>query len=195
MWRAERVDQLTGRRHLAKKVAALQASDRCNTVELIRRTLALNLWYGGCTTVIERNNADDLPERMIAAGVQRVWGRSAGADGAIPGTTKTTEVFGWLTTTGSRKQILDYMQELVLQQAFIGSCRVMAHQLSVFIYRGKPGMVPIPSAAEGEHDDTVLEGAIGLFHLPHATPYKSIGQQAAAVAGAGNWREILTDDM
>lgn len=196
VWRAERYNHMTNRTMPVKKVAALQAEDRCNTVELIRRTLALSLWYGGCEVVPEVNNKDDIAERMMAAGI-RVWHQSLGEDKAVPGTTRSQIVYGWCTTPGAggtRKQMLDHMQELVLQQRFIGSCRTFAHQLSVFIYRGKPGSVPIPSAAEGEHDDTITEGAIGLFLISHATPYVPIGQRAAAVSGAGGWRETFTED-
>lgn len=196
VWRAARHNIETGRTMLPKKVAALMPQDRCGTVELIRRVKALHLLYGGCMVVPEVNNKDDIAERMIAAGIT-VWHQTPGEDGAIPGTTRRNVVYGWCTSPGAggtRKQMLDHMQELVQQQAFIGSCRLFAHQLSVFIYRGKPGSIPVPSAAEGEHDDTITEGAIGLFLISHATPYVSIGQQAAAKAAAGGWREIVVGD-
>jgi hypothetical protein len=197
VWRAAKVTPEEGRVYIVKKVAALQASDRCGTVELIRRALALSLWYGGCMVVPEVNNKDDIAERMMAAGI-KVWSQSLGEDDALPGTTRRNTVYGWCTSPGAggtRKQMLDHMFELVQQQKFIGSCRVFAHQLSVFIYRGKPGSVPVPSAAEGEHDDTVTEAAIGLFLISHATPYLSMGQQAAAKVGAGGgWRECFAAD-
>jgi hypothetical protein len=196
VWRAAKVDPVTGRTYLAKKVASLMPEDRCGTVELIRRVVALHMWYGGCMVVPEINNKDDIAERMIAGGVTKMWRQDMGEDGATPGTTRREAVFGWCTSSGAggtRKQMLDHLFELVQQQRFIGSCRTFAHQLSVFIYRGKPGSLPVPSAAEGEHDDTVTEAAIGLFLINHATPYQSIGQQAAAKAGAGNWRDCFTE--
>lgn len=197
VWRAGKFDQVTNRTYPPKKVAALMPEDRCGTVELIRRVQALSWWYGDAITAPEVNNKDDIAERMIAAKIN-VWHQSLGEDGALPGTTRRNVVYGWCTSPGAggtRKQMLDHLFELVQQQAFIGSCRTFAHQLSVFIYRGKPGSLPVPSAAEGEHDDTVTEAAIGLFLISHATPYKSIGLQAAATAGAGGWREITVADM
>lgn len=192
VWRAGRTCRETGRVYLPMRVMMCKIPDQCGTVEMIRRVRLMHLFYGGCMVVPEINNKDDLALRMQAAGIGRIWTQRAGEDGAMPGTTRKQEILGWCTTGttgGTRKQILDNMQELVLQQGFIGSCRTFAHQMSVFV-RNEKG---IPAAAEGEHDDTVMETAIALFCLPSATPYVPIGQQAAAKQGPGGWRDVFTE--
>ncbi len=142
--------------------------DRCPTVEFIRRVVALSIYYGDCTVVPEINNKDDIAPRLIAAGVKRMYVQGpAGADGALPGTKRTEQVFGWLTNEGTRRQILENMQGMTLQQEWVCSFECVLQQMSVFI-SNKNGRA---EAAPGEHDDHVLGPAIGLFNLPHATRF------------------------
>lgn len=188
VWRAGKTTP-QGRVYPPKMVCACMPDDRSGTVETIRRVHALHLYYGACMVVPEINGKDDIALRLQAAGVSRIWAQRTGADGAMPGKTRQQEVLGWITSGsagGTRKQILDHLQELVLQQDFVGSCRTLAHQLSVFI-RDDRG---IPAAASGEHDDWVMSSAIALFTMPSATVYTPIGQRAAALVGVGGWRNI-----
>lgn len=190
VWRAGRVEQIHGqpdRYHKPKRVAACMPEDRSITTETIRRIVALHYLYGDCMVVPEINNKDDIAQRLMAAGVTRMYHQSIGADGARPGESKEDIVHGWNTNPGTRKQILDYLQEIVIQQGYIGSCAVHAHQLGVFV-RNKKGKA---EAASGEHDDSIIETAIGVFNLPHATPYKVDRTIARAKAGRGGWVDTL----
>ena len=115
-------------------VALCRDDDRCITPEMIRRVVRLSIYYGDCIVVPEINNKDDLATRMIAAGVKNMYVQGlVGADDAMPGTKKTTQVFGWLTTEGTRRQMLDHMREETLQQRWICGFGVVLQQMSVFI--------------------------------------------------------------
>lgn len=172
--KAGRIDPSNGNVTLPTVVACCQPEDRSITTETIRRIVALSIYYGDCMTVPEINNKDDIALRLMAAGVKTMWvqGR-VGADGAMPGAKRTEEVFGWLTQSnaeggGSRKQILDNMQELTMQQGWICVFPEILDQMCVFIVNKKGK----PEAAPGKHDDFVMAPAIGLFTLPAATKYR-----------------------
>ena len=126
---------------------------------------------------------------MIAAGVKNMLSSGlVGADGAMPGTKKTTEVFGHLTTEGIRRQLLAEMQEMTLQQKWICTFNVILQQMSVFILN-KKGRA---EAAPTEHDDFVLGVGIGLFYLPHATKY--VGrEERIQMTYQQDWNAIYAD--
>lgn len=143
--------------------------DRSPTVEMIRRVVALSIYYGDCMTVPEINNKDDIALRMMAAGVRRMYVQGmVGADGAMAGLKKSQEVYGWLTDEGSRRQILEHMQMETIQQRWKANFDSIQQQMGVFVVNEKGR----PEAAPGEHDDFVMGPAIGLFCLPHATRYE-----------------------
>lgn len=191
VWRAEKIGA-DGRRYPPQMVCACMPDDRCGMEEVIRRIVAMHLLYGACMVVPEVNNSSDIAQRLMAAGVRRMWTDRGGIDGSLPGTTRTDHILGWLTTGregGTRRKMLDMLQELVMQQKFIGSCRTLAHQLSVFVLNEKG----IPAAASGQHDDWVMMTGIAMYLMNAATPYQSIGQQAAAKVGAGDWRDTFLE--
>lgn len=149
-----------------------RSGDRCPTTEFIYRVLVLSVYYGECVVAPEVNGKDDLALRMIAAGIRNMWRKErVGADGALPGLSKTEEVFGFLTTEISRKQILDNMEERTRQQTWVCSFLDIQQQMASFI-RNKKGRA---EAAPGTHDDNVMGSAIGLFVASHGTVFK--GQQ------------------
>ncbi len=191
VWRAEKVG-VGGRLYPTQMVCACMPEDRCGTEETIRRIVAMHLYYGACMVVPEVNGKDNIAERLMAAGVRRMWTDRGGVDGSIPGTTRTTHVLGWLTTGnagGTRRKMLDMLQELVMQQKFVGSCRTLANQLSMFVVNEKG----VPAAASGHHDDWVMMTAISMYTMNAATPYMPIGLQSTQKAGVGDWREVITD--
>ena len=166
--RAGRLDPFTKAYRKPQIVASCMADDRDPTPETIRRIVALHRWYGDCMTVPEINSMGDIAERLEAAGCTNIWTQQEGADGARQGTAKTTRVLGWLTTEGTRKQMLDNYQEIILQQSVIVSFLSHHHQMSVFLQNAKGR----PEAASNEHDDHVTGPAIGFFCLPAATLYQ-----------------------
>ena len=187
--RDEYIDPVTRERFLPQIVALCRDDDRCITPEMIRRVVRLSIYYGDCIVVPEINNKDDLATRMIAAGVKNMYVQGlVGADDAMPGTKKTTQVFGWLTTEGTRRQMLDHMREETLQQRWICSFGVVLQQMSVFIIN-KNGRA---EAAPTEHDDHVVGPCIGLFNLPHATKY--VGREERIVMTyQQDWNAIYAD--
>jgi len=152
-------------------VCCCMPEDRSNTPETMQRIKALYHFYGDCMTAVEINNKDDIAMRLMAIGVTNQWrqGRK-GADNALPGRKKTTEVYGWFTSPGgggTRKQMLDHMQQLTVQQEWDCGFHHIHAQMVSFITNedGKP------EAAGDGHDDWVMGPGIGLFCLPAATPY------------------------
>ena len=111
-----RIDPRSGVTTLPTIVASCREDDRSVTVETIRRIKLLYFMYGQCMTVPEINNKDDIALRLMAVGVTNMWKqKTVGADGAMPGRTVTTEVYGWFTSGdrsggGTRKKILDNVQ-------------------------------------------------------------------------------------
>lgn len=168
-----RIDPQTREYRKPQMVLSCQPDDRSITTETIRRIVAASIYYGDCMTVPEVNNKDNIAERLMVAGVRRMYRQGiVGADGSIPGTTKTDEVYGWLTTGtadggGTRGQILDNMQHHTMQQAWIATFPWIIEQMVKFIIN-KHGR---PEGAPGVHDDFVMGPAIGLFALPHATKF------------------------
>lgn len=175
--RAGRIDPVSRERTKPKIVATVMPFDRSNTPEAMRRIKALYLLYGCPLTAVEINNKDDIAPRLMAIGVTNQWRQGVvGADNALPGRKKTVEVFGWFTSEGTRKQILDHIQEQTLQQEWdCGFVHVHA-QLSKFIYN-EDGRA---EAAGGDHDDWVMGPAIGLFCLPASSLYVSPAQRIAS---------------
>lgn len=155
-------------------VCSCQPDDRSITTETIRRIVALSIYYGDCKTMPEINNKDDIAPRLMAAGVRDMWRQGAvGADGGMPGTVKTAEVYGWLTQDtpqggGTRGQMLDNMQSMTMKQEWVCTFPWILRQMGVFIIN-KKGRA---EAAPGEHDDHVTGPAMGLFGLPHATKFR-----------------------
>ena len=187
--RDEYIDPVTRERFLPQIVAMCRDDDRCITPEFIRRVVRLSIYYGDCLVAPEINGKDDIATRMIAAGVKNMYVQGlVGADGAMPGTKKTTEVFGWLTTEGTRRQILDNMQEMTLQQRWICTFGIVLQQMSVFIINKKGRAEAAPS----EHDDHCIGPSIGLFNLPHATKY--VGrEQRVQITYQQDWNAIYHD--
>ena len=187
--RDEYVDPVSRERFLPQIVAMCRDDDKCITPEMIRRVVALSIYYGDCIVIPETNNKDDIATRMIAAGVKNMYVQGLiGADEAMPGTKKTTQVFGWLTTEGTRRQMLDNMREMTLQQRWICTFGAVLQQMSVFIINKKGRAEAAPS----EHDDHVTGPAVGLFNLPHATKY--VGREERIVRTyQQDWQEIYAD--
>ncbi|MCE9519359.1 MAG: hypothetical protein K8R87_07390 [Verrucomicrobia bacterium] len=141
-----------------------RSGDRCPTTEFIRRVVALSIYYGDCMVAPEINNKDDIALRLISAGVRNMYKQgSVGADGALPGEKETSEVWGWLTNEGTRRQMLDHMQMETIQKRWICSFPGILKQMGVFIVNAKGRA----EAAPGEHDDWVTGPAIGLFLVGH----------------------------
>ncbi|MEI6870852.1 MAG: hypothetical protein WCL08_01085 [Verrucomicrobiota bacterium] len=180
VWRAERINPATGEHRLAQCVASTYADNQVDTDVAIQQLLKLHRLYGDCTLAPEKNNKDNICQQLFDAGIKRIWKQPQGANGLL-GSGKTSDVMGWLTTEGTRKQILDNLLSLVREQAFIATFPEIVHQMKVFIRnaRGKA------EAAPGEHDDAVMSSAIGLFCIGWATPYVPPGLQAAQTRATG----------
>ena len=187
--RDEYIDPVTRERFLPQVVALCRDDHQSISPEMIRRVVRLSIYYGDCLVAPEINGKDDIATRMIAAGVKKMLSSGlVGADGAMPGTKKTTEVFGHLTTEGIRRQLLAEMQEMTLQQKWICTFNVILQQMSVFILN-KKGRA---EAAPTEHDDFVLGVGIGLFYLPHATKY--VGrEERIQMTYQQDWNAIYAD--
>ena len=155
-------------------VAMCRTDDRCITLEVIQRIRCLYMLYGQCLVVPEINNMGNICSQLESVGVTNLWTQRTGADGVMAGVGKREEVKGWLTNVATRKNMLDNLQNLVMQQGFICTCPMQLHQLTVFVTNayGKA------EAASGEHDDWCIMTAIGLFCLPSATPYRSPQQMS-----------------
>lgn len=171
----------TGKRWLPQVVALCQAKDQSINAEFIRRVVALSVYYGDCLVAPETNNKDKIEERMMkimvpdgrgkfveVVGVKNMLVQGVmGADGAAPGVTKTTQVWGHLTTEGTRRQVLDHMQQQTVDQRWICTFEEILGEMSTFVVNKKGKAV----AAPGAHDDMVLGPSLGLFYLPRATRY------------------------
>jgi hypothetical protein len=174
VWKAGRLDPNTREYFPPMKVAALQPEDQSITHTVADRIRGLYFLYGECLVVPEINNMGNIVSQLEAIGVKNIWTQRTGADGAMVGEGKREEVKGWHTNTSTRKQMLDNLQMLVQQQAFIVSDPTTLHQMTVFVL-DKHGKA---QAAAGERDDHVTEAAIGLLCLPSATVYRSPGQRS-----------------
>jgi hypothetical protein len=174
VWRAEFLDPTTREHFKVMKVAACHISDRCATPEAVRRIKYLARYYGDCMVIPEINNKDNICGQLIAEphAVKNMWTQREGADGAMPGQSKTEEVMGWLTTgardgSGTRRQMLASLQEAVLQQRLLIPDERMYNEMMTFIVTEKGRA----EAAPGCFDDTITEGAIGVHNLKSATVY------------------------
>lgn len=177
--REEYVDPEDNVRHLKKVVCLCGNNDQAPNHEIIRRIVALSIYYGDCLVIPETNGKNKFEEQLMRSGVRNMYKQGMqGADGSLPGTRKTEQVFGWLTTGtadggGTRGQILDHMQEQTIQENWICGFGVILNQMSTFV-RFKRGS---PKAAPGTHDDHVMGPAIGLFNTGHATKFVSREQK------------------
>lgn len=194
--RALRIDPEIRLWHKPQIVAMCIPEDRCPTTEFIRRVVAMTIFYGDCMTVPEINNKDDIAPRLIAAGVRRMLAQGrVGADGAQAGTSKTEEVWGWHTSGGpngvggTRKPMLDYMEEETREHRWICTFEDVLQEMSTFVVNKKGR----PEAAPGCHDDHVLGPGIGLFNLPAAT--KFVGKEEALVMEYQSVRWEYEEDL
>lgn len=179
VWKAARLDLRTGIMRPPQLVCCCLMDDRSDTTVTIMRIKAMYRLYGNCTVVPEVNNKDDIAERLIGAGVTNVWKQSIASDGAPAGEGKTEDVYGWHTNEGSKKRMMDALQEAIREQSIIVGLGFIVHQLTVFILDAKGKL----RASDGEHDDFVIMCALAVLLMGAATPYKPPDMQAAAAAG------------
>jgi len=166
VWRDRYMDD-TGKEHNVAKVAAIKIECRVNMDVLVRWIAELYHYYGDCLVCPEVSGAMGIIALLLSVGVSNIVAREVPKEQRRIGEGKLLRKRGWITNEGSREMIIANLQRMIREQLLDSWCPRFLAELKQFVTKTNGRK----EAAPGNHDDTVMEAAIGIYHLPAATRY------------------------
>lgn len=167
VWRAPYKDA-NGQFHDAKLVAAIDVPGGCrwDTDLLALRAYQLSQMYGSCIMVVEVNEALGVMRELLALGAN-LWKRTKADEASgIPG--QTLKIPGWKTTAASKFLMVDAWAKVIREQSVDVEYLPVVQQLKTFVQHEDGSC----SGKQGELDDGVMGGSLGLVCMDVATEFR-----------------------